>query len=74
MKIKGQANTGDAVVGVQYGLADQEEQVDEAFYGQLEMASQSQALVVLGDFNHPDIYWRDNMSQHTQSRKFLQIT
>ncbi|GAB0198251.1 mitochondrial enolase superfamily member 1 [Grus japonensis] len=32
---------------------DQEEEVDEAFYRQLEVASQSQALGVTGDFNHP---------------------
>ncbi|KAJ7413016.1 hypothetical protein WISP_93575 [Willisornis vidua] len=27
-----------------------------------------------GDFNHPDICWSDNTAQHTQSRKFLQVT
>ncbi|GAB0204077.1 mitochondrial enolase superfamily member 1 [Grus japonensis] len=37
---------------------DQEEEVDEAFYRQLEVASQSQALVLMGDFNHPDICWK----------------
>ncbi|PKU30953.1 rna-directed dna polymerase from mobile element jockey-like [Limosa lapponica baueri] len=38
---------------------DQEEEVDEAFYRQLEIASQSQALVLMGDFNHPDICWQN---------------
>ncbi|GAB0206733.1 mitochondrial enolase superfamily member 1, partial [Grus japonensis] len=32
---------------------DQEEEVDEAFYRQLEVASRSQALVRMGDLNHP---------------------
>lgn len=60
-------------MGVHYGPADQEEQVDEAFYGQLEMALQPQALVALGDLNHTDACWRDNMAQHRQPRKFLQV-
>jgi len=42
-------------VGVYYRSPDQEEEADEAFYRQLKVASQSQALVLVGDFNHPDI-------------------
>ncbi|GAB0199286.1 hypothetical protein GRJ2_002394000 [Grus japonensis] len=26
----------------------------------------------MGDFNHPDICWRDNTAGHKQSRKFLE--
>lgn len=40
-KIKGQISEGDAVVGGCYRPPDQKEQVDEAFYGQLEAASKS---------------------------------
>jgi len=46
---------GDVIVGVCYRAPDQEEEVDEAFYRQLKVASQSEALVQMGDFNHPDI-------------------
>ncbi|GAB0206109.1 hypothetical protein GRJ2_003076500 [Grus japonensis] len=31
-----------------------------------------QALVLMGDFNHPDICWRDNAAERKQSRKFLE--
>ena len=48
------------------------EEVDEAFYRQLQVASQSQALVLMGDFNHPDISWEDHTARHMQSRRFLQ--
>ncbi|GAB0181056.1 hypothetical protein GRJ2_000570900 [Grus japonensis] len=51
---------------------DQDEEVDEAFYRQLEVASRSQALVLMGDFNHPDICWKSNTARHAQSRRFLQ--
>jgi len=68
VRIKGQAHMGDIVVGVYYWPPDQDEEVHEACYRQLKVASQSQALVLLGDFNHPDISWED----HTQSRRFLQ--
>lgn len=26
----------------------------------------------MGDFNHPNICWRDNTAQHKQSRSFLE--
>jgi len=43
------------MVGVDYRPPDQEELIDEAFFLQLQEASRSQALIVRGDFNHPDI-------------------
>jgi len=55
VRIKGQPYMGDIVVGVYYRPSDQDEEVDEACHRQLKVASQSQALVVMGDFNHPDI-------------------
>ncbi|GAB0187639.1 mitochondrial enolase superfamily member 1 [Grus japonensis] len=72
VRIKGQANMGDTVVGVYYVPLDQEEEVNEAFYRQLEVALRSQVLVLMGDFNHPDICWKGNTARHTQSRRFLQ--
>ena len=38
----------------------------------LEVASQSQALVLMGDFSQSDIYWEDHTARHKQSRRFLQ--
>jgi len=63
---------GDIIVGVYYRPPDQEEEVDEVFYKQLKVVSQSQALVLVGDFNHPDISWEDHAARHIQSRRFLQ--
>ncbi|KAJ7415949.1 hypothetical protein BTVI_36879 [Pitangus sulphuratus] len=48
---------------------DQEEELDEAFYRELETASKSQELVLVGDFNYPDICWRSK-----QSKRFLEST
>jgi len=72
VRIKGQAHMGDITVDVYYRPPDQEEEIDEAFYRQLQAASQSQALVLMGDFNHPDISWEDHTARQTQSRRFLQ--
>jgi len=72
VRIKRQAHMGDIMVGVYYRPPDQEEEVDEAFYRQLQAASQSLALVLMGDFNHPDISWEDHTARHSQSRRFLQ--
>ncbi|GAB0193896.1 hypothetical protein GRJ2_001854900 [Grus japonensis] len=46
--------------------------MDEFLYRQIGAASRSQALVLMGDFNHPSICWRDNTAGHKQSRKFLE--
>lgn len=55
-----------------YKPSDQKEEVDEAFYKQLEVASQSQALVLMGDFSYPGICWISNTVRHVWSRRFLQ--
>ena len=61
-------------MGVYYRPPDQEEEVDEAFYRQLQAASQLQALVLMEDFNHPDMTWEDHTARHTQSMRFQQST
>jgi len=68
VRIKGQPHMGDVIVGMYYRPPDQEEEVNEAFYKQLKPASPSQALVLMGDFNDPDVSWE---ARHMQSRRFL---
>ena len=66
VRIKGQASMDDTVVGVYYMPLDQEEEVNEAFYKQLEVASRSQVLVLMGDFSCPHICWIRNIARHVQ--------
>ena len=54
-----------------YRPPDQEELIDEAFFLQLQDASRSQALILLGDFNQPDICWKSNTASCRQSSRFL---
>ncbi|GAB0178597.1 hypothetical protein GRJ2_000325000 [Grus japonensis] len=72
VRIKGRAGAGDIIVGVCYRPPGQGDRADEALYRQIGAASRSQALVLMGDFNHPDICWRDNTAECKQSRKFLE--
>ncbi|KAK4824925.1 hypothetical protein QYF61_021545 [Mycteria americana] len=51
-------------------VEEDQEEIDEAVLRQLQEASCSQALVLMGNFNHPDICWRDNTAGHMQSRRF----
>ncbi|PKU41811.1 glycerol kinase [Limosa lapponica baueri] len=44
-----------------YRPPNQGEPIDKAFLLQLQEASHSQALILLGDFNHPDICWKSSM-------------
>ena len=71
-RVKGKAGEGDIVVGFCYRLPDQEDRVDEALYKQIGAASHPQNMVLMGDFNHPDICWRDNIAGHQRLKKFLE--
>ncbi|XP_069729747.1 uncharacterized protein [Phaenicophaeus curvirostris] len=53
-------------------LASQEEAVDELFYKQLGIVSRLLPLVLVGDFNLPDICWKYNTAEKKQSRRFLE--
>jgi len=64
---------GDFIVGIICCTPpDQEEEMDEALYRQIGAASCSQALVVMEDFIHSSVCWRDNTAGHKQSRRFLE--
>ena len=55
VKIRGRAEKADILVGVCYRPPNQDDETDEVFYEQLAEAAQSPALVLMGDFNFPDI-------------------
>ena len=55
VRMRGKANKADILLGVCYRPPNQDEEADEAFYKQLAGVSQSLALVLVGDFNLPDI-------------------
>ncbi|KAK4816237.1 hypothetical protein QYF61_013645 [Mycteria americana] len=54
------------------GQPNQDEETDEAFYKQLGEVSQSLALVLMGDFNLPDVCWKYSTAERKQSRRFLE--
>ncbi|KAK4829368.1 hypothetical protein QYF61_003295 [Mycteria americana] len=71
VRIRGKANKADIVVGVCYRPPNQDDEADKLFYKQLGEASQSLALVLVGDFNLPDVCWKYNTAEE-QSRRFLE--
>ncbi|KAJ7407017.1 hypothetical protein WISP_129178 [Willisornis vidua] len=48
--------------------------MDEALYGQLEVAPKSRTLDLAGDFSYPDICWRKNKTKHKRSLRFMEST
>ena len=71
--IKERTGQGDFIVGIICCTPpDQEEEMDEALYRQIGAASCSQALVVMEDFIHSSVCWRDNTAGHRKSRRFLE--
>jgi len=70
IRIRG--NKGNLVVGVYSRPPDQGEPIDEAVFLQLQEASCSQSIVLLRDFNHPDICWKSGTESGGQSRRLLE--
>jgi len=58
VKMRGKANKADILLGVCYRPLNQNEEADEVFCKRLAEVSQSLALVLMGDFNLPDICWK----------------
>ncbi|XP_062466520.1 uncharacterized protein LOC134159318 [Pezoporus occidentalis] len=71
VRVNGNIAMGDITVGICYRPPDQEDSMDEVLYRQIGKASHSQVLVLMGDFNHRDICWRDGTARHKQCRRFL---
>ncbi|KAF1501108.1 hypothetical protein FQV17_0014956, partial [Megadyptes antipodes antipodes] len=72
VRMRGKANEADILLGVCYRPPNQDEGADEAFYKRLAEVSRSLALVLMGDFNFPDICWKYNTAERKQSRRFLE--
>ncbi|KAF4792047.1 hypothetical protein TURU_124700 [Turdus rufiventris] len=67
VRIKGNANKADILLGVCYRPPNNEEEVDNLFFSQLENVSGSS-----GDFNLSDIFWELNTAEKRQSKKVLE--
>ncbi|GAB0199842.1 hypothetical protein GRJ2_002449600 [Grus japonensis] len=71
VRFKGQANKGDVIVGVYYRPPSQDNAINELFFNELREASRSTALVLMGDFNLPDVNWEHHTADTSRSRSFL---
>ena len=72
VRIRGRDNKADILVRVSYGPPNQDDKTDEVFYEQLAKNMPLPTLVLMGDFNFPDICWKYNTVQRKQSRRFLE--
>ena len=72
VKTRGRSDKSDILVGVCYRWLNQDEEIDEVFYKHLAEAARSPALVLMGNFNFPDIRRKYNLVQKKQSRRFLE--
>ena len=72
VRIKKKANKTDIIMGVCYRPPIQDQEVDKTLYRQLGEVSRSLPLVLVGDFNFPDICWIYNTANREQSQRFLE--
>ena len=62
----------DIIMEVCYRPLNQDEEVDKILYRQLGEVSRSLPLVLVWDFNFPDICWIYNTADREQSQRFLE--
>jgi len=55
VRIRDRSHKGNLMAGVYYRPPDQGKPADEAFFRQLQEALRSQSLILMVDFNHPNI-------------------
>lgn len=72
MSIKEKAGRAGILLGVCSRPPNQDEAVDELCYKWLADVSALPALVLVGDFNLPDIYWKLNTAERMQTGRFLE--
>ena len=53
-------------------MPNRENKMHEAFYEQIGADSYSQNMLLMGDFNHPNICWKDNAAVQQKSKRFLE--
>ncbi|KAJ7416492.1 adaptin ear-binding coat-associated protein 1 [Willisornis vidua] len=73
VRIKGQTNNVDVIIGVYYRPPGQDYDVDKLFLDELRDTSKSTALVLMGNFNLPEINCEHHTADTTWARRFLKI-
>lgn len=74
IRIKGKANKTDVLMGVCCRSLHWDEEVNKVFYRCLGKVSELTALLLVGNFNLPDMCWKYNTADKSQSLKFLLCT
>ena len=59
------------MVGVYYRPPCQSKDLEDVFLQQMTKLSRNKDLIVMGDFNYPDICWRLKSAKIAKSNKFL---
>ncbi|KAJ7395040.1 adaptin ear-binding coat-associated protein 1 [Pitangus sulphuratus] len=71
VRIKGQTNNADVIVGVWYRPPDWGNDTNKLFFEELRDTSKSTAFVLMGHFSLSEINWEHHRSGTTWARRFL---
>ena len=62
--IKGEVHIGNITVEVCYKSPDRGKKADKVYFSNSIKSLKSKILVIVGNFNLPDIYWKGNTAGH----------
>lgn len=72
VKIKRVISKGDLTVGICYQPLNQDGKADEGKFESLKQVSGQWNFVLMGDFDYPDICWKNNRAAQMSSISFLE--
>lgn len=71
VKLRGVVFEGSLTVDICHWPPNQDDRVSEAIFRSLKQTSGQQNLVLMGEFNYPDICWKNHPAVDVSSSKFL---
>ncbi|KAJ7410364.1 hypothetical protein BTVI_53415 [Pitangus sulphuratus] len=74
IRIKGQDNTGETVVGIYYRPPDQDEEADEAFYGEVELLNAFLTLIFTAEGNSQESQTSEVREEVWRKEDFALVT
>ncbi|XP_056395052.1 uncharacterized protein LOC130290887 [Hyla sarda] len=73
VELQKEGNTEKIIFGVIYRPPNITEEIEGRLYKQIERAARAGTVVIMGDFNYPDIDWGRGLAKTTKGRKFLNL-
>ena len=61
------------IIGVCYRPPNVNEEVETQLFAQMERAAEAGTVIIMGDFNYPEIYWSNGTAGTVKGQQFIML-